>query len=354
MAHILVTGATLTAWVLAPAMACAQAASPLVEAGIDLVGLLATGSSGPGRGPRLVVHFDERDALQLQVTLQPLTADGPVERTETDRYLATFKRVVHQRGSTRVFTTLGGAIERCRIVVPAITFGNPPITIPESSLTETVPAFTLGSGVEFRLGTHVAVVLDAALVWSDVIGGQLAAGLLVPLRAYPARSEPLASSVPWSPVSEGTRVWVTTEDGQEVDGAIVAMSATRLDLRTAAGRVTFAPERVRAIDTTDPIRNGVVLGAKIGGFGAILPSVLISYLVCAFEEECSAGDLVGVNALFIGLGTGIGATVGALADSLRERRAPVYRRSSGSAFSVVPIAPARGRGFGVAVTIGGR
>jgi hypothetical protein len=101
--------------------------------------------------------------------------------------------------------------------------------------------------------------------------------------------------------------------------------------------VSFTDDDVRAIDTTDPIRNGTVLGAKIGGLGALVPSVLITLLVCSLEKDCDAGDVVWINGFLVGMGAGVGAATGALADSLRERRVPLYRRGGASGLTLAPM-----------------
>jgi hypothetical protein len=143
--------------------------------------------------------------------------------------------------------------------------------------------------------------------------------------------------VPWAELDAGERAWVTTADGREVDGEVVGRTAATLTLRTPTATVSFTADDVRAIDTTDPIRNGTVLGAKIGGLGAIAPAVLVTGLLCVLEDGCSASEVLGVNGLLIGMGLGIGAATGALADSLRERRVPLYRRGDSSRVMLTPV-----------------
>ena len=93
---------------------------------------------------------------------------------------------------------------------------------------------------------------------------------------------------------------------------------------------------MRAIDTTDPIRNGTLIGAAVGAAGMVVPAILGSLIVCG-EEDCSAADVLMVHGVLIGMGAGIGAAVGALSDSLRVRRVPLYRRGGAPSVSVAPI-----------------
>jgi hypothetical protein len=335
---------------LATREALAQTAVPPVEIGLDASALLTPDGGGLARGPRLIINFDGRNALEITASLQALSASDALDQRETDLYLAAFKRVVHATGPVRVFGTLGGGLERTLIVVPgSVLPGPPPVTFPPSTGRQLLPAFTVGSGIDLRISRRAAIVFESSFVVTDRFSGRLTGGLVLPVGAYPAQPGRLAASVPWGRLSEGDRAWVTTDDGREVVGEVVLRSATRLAIRTE-GRVTsFGPDEVRAIDTTDPVRNGVVLGSKIGGLSALAPSVLVTYLICALEE-CGVQEVLAVNAAFFGMGAGIGAITGALADSLREGRAPLYRRGGANDVVIAPLL--RKQGFGVGAVIG--
>lgn len=317
--------------------ASAQSAAPPVELGLDVSATLVPDRSGLQRGPRLVVNFNGRNSVQFTACLQKLSPWEDLAQRETDVYLAAYRRLVHAAGPVRVFATLGGGLERTVIFAPATTFGNPPVTFPSSRGVEILPAFTTGAAIDFRLGSRAAIVLESSFVLTDRLGGRVSGGLVVPVGSYPSRPGRLASSVPWAELDAGERAWVTTGDGRELDGEVVGPSAATLTLRTRTGMVSFTADDVRAIDTTDPIRNGTVLGAKIGGFGALVPSVLITFLVCALEEECGVGEVLWVNGVLVGMGAGVGAATGALADSLRERRVPLYRRGGSTSVMLAPI-----------------
>lgn len=267
--------------------ASAQSAAPPVEVGLDASATLVPDRHGVQRGPRLVVNFDGRNSVQFMASLQGLSPWEHFAQRETDLYLVAYRRLVHAAGRVRISATLGGGLERTVIFVPAITFGNPPITFPSSRGVEILPAFTTGAAVDLRLGSRAAIVLESSFVLTERLGGRVSAGLVVPVGSYPARGRP-PSSVPWAELDAGERAWVTTGDGRDVDGEVVGRSAATLTLRTRAGIASFTADDVRAIDTTDPIRNGTVLGAKIGGFGALVPSFLVTFSSALSKTAVSA------------------------------------------------------------------
>lgn len=328
--------------------AVAQSAAPSVELGLDISATLVPESSGLQRGPRLVVNLDGHNALQFTANLQALSPWEDAAERDTDLYLAAYRRLLHAAGPLRVAATLGGGVERTVITTPAVTFGRPPVTFPASRGVQLRPAFTTGAAIDLRLGRRAAIALESSFLLTDRIGGRLSGGLLVPLRPYSAGPSRLASSVPWAELDAGERAWITTAAGREVQGEVVGRSAATLTLRTGTGVLSFTADEVHAIDTTDPIRNGAVLGAKIGGIGALGLSISMTVLVCTYLEECSAGEVAGINTLLAGMGTGVGAVTGALVDSLRERRVPMYRRGGSAGIRLAPIV-AEGRLGGRAV-----
>lgn len=328
--------------------ASAQSAAPPVEVGLDVTGLLDPDIPGFHFGPRLAVNFDGRNALQFTASLQKLRTEDFLGQMKTDLYLGTYRRLVHAAGPVRVSALLGGGLERTFIITPAVTFGNPPVTFPSTRGAELVPAVTTGAAVDFRLGRRAAIVLESSVVLSDRLNGRLSAGLVVPIGAYASGPHPLASSVPWAGLDPGERAWVTTSDGREVEGEVLDRSDTSLVLRTRTGRSVFSVDDLRAIDTTDPIRNGTLIGTAIGAAGAVVPGIFVNLIYCS-EEHCGAAEALWINSFFIGMGAGIGAATGALADSLRVRRAPLYRRGSPPSISVAPIVGRRQIGGGAVI-----
>lgn len=316
--------------------ASAQSAAPPAELGLEVAALVPN-INGPQLGPRLVVNFDGRTSVQFMASFQKLSRLDDSARSKTDAYLVAYRRLVHTDGPVRVFATIGGGLTRTFIVTDPQTFGNPPITFAATSGAEVLPAFTTGAAIDFRLPGRAAIVLESAFVLRDTLGARFSGVLVVPVGSNRSRPERLASSVPWAELDAGDRAWVTTGDGREVDGEVVWRTAGTLTLRTRTGMAAFAAGDVREIDTTDPIRNGTVLGLKIGTFGAIVPAFFVTLLFCSLDDGCSAGEILGVNSLFFGIGAGVGAATGALTDSLRERRVPVYRRGGSTRVMVAPI-----------------
>jgi hypothetical protein len=316
--------------------ASAQSAAPPVEIGVDASTTLTSDPPGLQWGPRLAINFDGHNAIQFTTSLQRISPQAGLYQIETDLYLAAYRRLVHATGPIRVYATLGGGIERTVIVTPAVTFGNSPVTFPSTRGTEVLPAFTTGAAVNLQLGRRAAIVLESSFVLSDTLGGRFSGGLVVPIGSYPGGPGRLASSVPWAKLDPGERAWVTTADGREVDGEVVDRSAARLILRTRTGRSTFTADDLRAIDTTDPIRNGTIIGAAVGGAGMVVPSIFATLIVCS-EETCGPADVFWINGALIGMGAGIGAAAGAMIDSLRVRRVPLYRRGGAPSVSVAPI-----------------
>ena len=111
---------------LAARDAVAQTAAPRLELGLDATSLLDPDRSGLARGPRLVVNFDGRNALQVTTSFQALSPSEPFVSRENDLYLAAFKRVVHANGPLRVFTTLGGGLSRTVVAARETSFPGPP------------------------------------------------------------------------------------------------------------------------------------------------------------------------------------------------------------------------------------
>ena len=77
--------------------------------------------------------------------------------------------------------------------------------------------------------------------------------------------------------------------------------------------------------------------------------MFITYVLRAFEEECRVGDVLLINGFFVGIGEGIGAATEAIADTLRERRAPLYRSGGRTSITVAPLRRKQSVGLGAAV-----
>ena len=148
--------------------------------------------------------------------------------------------------------------------------------------------------------------------------------------ASPARAQDVPA------LNGGTGVWVTTNDGDEQHGTVVAVSPTELVLRIDGVVRSIAIQDVRRIEGRDGlgngVRNGGLVGAAIlGGFG-----VFLSYALCDIPDGCLPHDF-GPIAVLAGLGAGTGMAAGAIIDAAIGGRRLLYA-SSGASF-VLKVTP---------------
>lgn len=127
----------------------------------------------------------------------------------------------------------------------------------------------------------------------------------------------------------GTSVWVTTSDGDEHHGTVVAVSPAELVLRIDGMVRSIGIPDVRRIEGRDALGNGVRNGGLVGG--AILGGVglFLSYALCDIPDGCLPHDF-GPIAVLAGLGAGTGMAAGAIIDSAIEGRRLLYASSSTS------------------------
>ena len=342
----LVTLAMAVSW---PAAAQAQAAAPGVEVGVHGGGLLASPRPTPSFGPRLTIRFDTHTAFEVLADLQRPVTTSPFETIETDMVYARVKRTVFARAATSVFATIGGGGGRARISTSEQVFGAGPVVLPATSVTTAEMALVTGGGIDVRLAPRLRLILESeAMFGTGGITGRVVAGLAMPLQALPSPGAALPADVPWARLEAGDRAWVTTTDGRSFDGEVVSRTRTELQVATGAGRVALSHDDIQRLSTADPIRDGTMRGFLIGGFSALGYSAFGTVVVCA-TESCSGGDIVRINGILGGLGFGIGATIGALTDSFRERPVEIYRRGAAADISVIPVVSRRSAGVGGAI-----
>ena len=142
-------------------------------------------------------------------------------------------------------------------------------------------------------------------------------------------------------VQAGDEVRVTDAAGVEARGSLSRLSADSLEILTAQGPRTWGPTDVQRVRHrySDPVRNGVLIGAGVGaGFAAIAYA-----LTC---PECDAED-AGWIALGIGIYAGGGAGLGALVDVLHKGTRTVYERpaTAGPSIVVAPVLDRTRRGL---------
>jgi hypothetical protein len=145
-------------------------------------------------------------------------------------------------------------------------------------------------------------------------------------------------------VRQGDTVTVTDVNGQEVSGKITNLSASSLALTANNHAWEWREVEVATIKQRrgDSLANGALIGLGIGaGLTAIGFAVWVNSET--YGGQASAGEAVGVTALYGGLGAAIGIGV----DALITRRQVVFekRAASGVTFQIVPLlTPTRAAG----------
>jgi hypothetical protein len=260
------SGMSLVAAVV-PALAAAQVPDrhPRIELGVH-GGSFLQDDRPLAAGPRLVVNFDDRTALDVTADLQTLGPAGPSFEIKHDLVMARLRRAVHPLSRGDVYVTVGGGLRRVVIRVPPVTLPSG-TGVPGDEASETLPVASAGAGVQFQVTPIVRVFAESDVVFTDEFFGRAMAGVAVSIGR-----------------------------------------ARRPDDRYALA---------------DPIRDGTMLGAKIGAAGGAGLGIFAALIVCALDD-CSDGLLVGT--LMTGIGTGIGAVTGAMIDSFREARSGTVRR----------------------------
>jgi hypothetical protein len=152
---------------------------------------------------------------------------------------------------------------------------------------------------------------------------------------------PAATSFLGLPVhlAVGTRVQVTNDAGARVQGKVVHLSSSSIDLG-APGRFDVAS--VRQID----VRDGVWEGVAMGAVASLIPALFVTLGEC-LHDACSGFGMLSSQGWAV---VGAGAVVGAAIDAGHTRRA--YRRTDQQYSSRVQWRPVIGnhqRGVQVAL-----
>ena len=135
-------------------------------------------------------------------------------------------------------------------------------------------------------------------------------------------------------VPAGTTVYVTTTDGTEVQGelATLSVSSMTVSLRNTSTR-DFSEAEVTRVRVKDPLWNGMLIGAAVGGF----------FTFALNDESCTAPnaspDCLKVSrGAGVAIGTAIGAALGTGFDALRHRQVFRATRSTrGASLFIAPV-----------------
>ncbi len=120
-------------------------------------------------------------------------------------------------------------------------------------------------------------------------------------------------------LKDGTSIAIRDADGSRTTGRLVGATSTLLTLKTKDGRSLTVPlDRVRRVWVADPVSNGLIMGAAIGGASGVAVAVALCSIFAedgsGGDGDCSAGML-----LLAGVGAGAGAAIGGLADKMHVR-----------------------------------
>lgn len=134
-------------------------------------------------------------------------------------------------------------------------------------------------------------------------------------------------------VPEGTTVYVTTTDGKEVPGRLAAVSGSSMtvSLRDASTR-DFDEADVTRIRVKDPLWNGMLIGAGVGG----LFTFALNDAGCV-EPYASPSCIKVSRGAGIAIGTAIGAALGTGFDMLHHPH--VFRSTNSGRGARLFIAP---------------
>lgn len=158
-------------------------------------------------------------------------------------------------------------------------------------------------------------------------------------------------------LSAGTRVWVTTADGREVNGRVVSVSGTTITLRapvvtSTSGATAQAPGTNTTLSLADvrhvdamTVTHCLIWGAVIGTGAMAVPG----WITGAVSHNEGTGSFAGPFLAITAIGAGIGAGIGALIDHSHVRHR-VYDAPGTVHFVVAPVIVG-GRSAGVMATV---
>lgn len=148
-------------------------------------------------------------------------------------------------------------------------------------------------------------------------------------------------------VKPGDRIYVTDSMGNVTEGRIAGLSRSSLRLMTKISTRDLSESDVFKIRQWrhDSLKNGALIGAGVG-FGLGLAGVISDCRSSGLFSDCG-GEVVGIVALF----TGVGAAIGVGIDALIPSKETIYiggTRTSLSRIKVKPILDHSRKGVAVA------
>jgi hypothetical protein len=344
--HVLVLAGLAAALGMAANAEARQAGAdrPAVEVGVRMAAQANDRVPGVGGGAQLSWNVDPRTAIEASVDFMPHTNSAYTNGRVWIGYIQ-LKRTLHASGPNRFFATIGGGggYEHVTYTYPIYTPGGF-ISGGRATFRNGIGAFTIGAGYDRTLGRHVAFDVQTQFVIAGSYGGvRTTLGLSVPVGGFARRtdtSEPTLAT--FSNVDVGQTAWITMADGRLWKGRVATISTTTLELTHAKTTTPLLLADVRKIEAPDRITDGALRGTLIG-MAAGIPAFIAAL---SWDDDPGFALMVGFG--WTGLGAGMGAVVGAIADSFHEGRRTVYDAGKASV-TLSPIVTKKGAGVGATI-----
>jgi hypothetical protein len=323
-------------------------ARPAIEAGFRAAAVAAPSTSGFGGGPHVTWNLNPRTSVEVSADFRSSDDNGFTTARQTLGFVQ-LKRSVHESPGGRLFLTLGGLAGSERRATSPLVFirvNSGVVPAPQTVSHRGIGGFSIGAGYDRALSSHLSFSAETQLLVMDRVGVRALVGFSTPLGAYRLRRETAApSNAKLSGVHTGDTAWVTMSDGTMWKGRVAGISTTQIELAQAGVVTPLSIERVRKIETTDRITDGLKRGVIVGALSGI-PVTFAVISTCGSDDECTYyAGLFGV--VWSGVGAGVGSVIGALADSLHEGRRTVYE--SGASVRLTPIVGLHKAGIGGAI-----
>jgi hypothetical protein len=310
---------------------------PRIEVGGKVSFLPSVGKAVVGGAPVLSWNLDPRTIVEASVDFHTARTSFVTERRRLGSLQ--FKRSLFTSGNGRFFAAIGGMAGSSRTTLRSFSAGPAVVT------TRDIKGLTIGAGYDHILRSHLALSAEGHVIISHGAPSVRAlVGLSVPLGAYRPLRFTSAQS-PLSGVSPGQTVWITMRDGRLSSGTLVDSRGTSIDVRSNGVTTTMSLGDILHVEAADRVRDGIGKGALIGAAAGI-PLFVYGIGGCGNDSEC------GYYAVLYGLtwsaiGSGVGAVVGGIIDSLHEGRRTVYQGAP--RVTVAPIVTRRGAGVGAVI-----
>lgn len=315
---------------------------PRVEFGGRLSTVPMSSGTAVGGTPVVDWNIDGRTAIEASADFQK-TATGFA--TQHRRLVnLQLKRSLISAGNGRLFATVGGAAgsERTTLQDTGYISNGQVVIVPGIARRRDVGGLTVGAGYDHVLNTHLALSVEAQILVG--LGGpafRTLVGVSTPLGRF--HQVPPSTLLPGG--RRGQTVWITTRDGRSWKGLLADMSSTSVNVTREGVLTTLALSDIRRIEAPDKVFDGIRKGALIGA-SAGLPLFVYGMTACGNDSECE-----GYAALFgfawSGIGSGVGALIGGIVDSLHEGRRTIFEGTS--PFTVAPMITRHGAGIGAVI-----